>query len=172
MKHGTVYWITGLAGSGKTTIGKLLYRRLKSIKPNVVFLDGDTLREVFGNNSGHSLKKRKQLAMSYSRLCKMLSDQGIDVVCATISLFKEVHSFNRKNIAKYYEIFVECSMEELIERDQKGIYSKALKGEMDNVMGVNLPYDKPEECDLVIDNTRKGALAEKVKKIIKFIAKK
>lgn len=169
MKHGTVFWITGLAGSGKTTIGKLLYRKLKNVRPNVVFLDGDILRNVFGNAAGHSLKKRKQLAMSYSRLCKMLSEQGIDVVCATISLFKEVHRFNRINIKKYYEIFIECSMDELIRRDQKGIYSKALKGKMDNVIGINLPYDKPEGCDMVIDNTKKSALEKKVKKIIGFI---
>jgi len=172
MKYGHVYWIIGLAGAGKTTIGKLLYRKLKTIRPNVVFLDGDMLRVVFGNTAGHSLKERKQLAMKYSGLCKMLSEQGIDVVCATISLFKEVHAFNRENIANYYEIFVECSMEELIKRDQKGIYSKALKGEMDNVIGINLPYDKPEKCDLVIDNTNKDALEEKVKKIIRLITDK
>ena len=172
MGSGNVYWITGLSGAGKTTIGKRLYSRLKSLKPNVVFLDGDILRNVFGNQLGHSLEDRKKLAMSYSRLCKMLSEQDVDVVCATISLFKEVHDFNRKNIKNYYEIFIECEMQELKKRDQKGIYSKALIGEMDNVIGINISYDKPDKCDLVIDNTTKDSLNEKVEQIIELTAKK
>lgn len=172
MESGNVYWITGLSGAGKTTIGKMLYHRLKSHKSNVVFLDGDTLRNVFGSDLGHSLEDRKKLAMSYSRLCKMLSDQGIEVVCATISLFKEVHDFNRQNIKNYYEIFIKCDMQELKKRDQKGIYSKALNGEMDNVIGINLPYDKPEKCDLVIDNTNQDSLDEKVEQIIQLVPRK
>ena len=169
MDSGNVYWITGLSGAGKTTIGKRLYSRLKSLKSNVVFLDGDILRNVFGNDLGHSLEDRKKLAMNYSRLCKMLSDQDIDVVCATISLFKEVHDFNRKNIKNYYEIFIECDMQELKKRDQKGIYSKALNGEMDNVIGINITYDKPAECDLVIDNSNQDSLNEKVEQIIQLV---
>ena len=172
MGSGNVYWITGLSGAGKTTIGKILYSRLKGLKPNVVFLDGDILRNVFGNQWGHSLEDRKKLAMSYSRLCKMLSEQDIDVVCATISLFKEVHNFNRKNLINYYEIFIECEMQELKKRDQKGIYSKALNGEIDDVIGINISYDKPDKCDLVIDNTHKDSLNEKVEQIIELTAKK
>ncbi len=172
MSSGTVYWITGLSGSGKTTIGKCLYQRLRELKQNVIFLDGDMLRKVFGNNAGHSANERLELAMSYSRLCKMLSNQGIDVVCATISLFKEVHGFNRENIKNYYEIFIECDIKELIRRDKKGLYSKAIKGELDNVIGVNLPYDKPGGCDLVIDNTGRNSLEEKMNMIFDLVNKK
>lgn len=172
MKQGSVYWITGLSGAGKTTIGKLLYRKLKSIKPNLVFLDGDIMREVFGNTAGYTLPERKQLAMKYSRLCKILSEQGIDVICATISLFKDVHDFNRRHLKKYFEIYIECHIEELIKRDQKGIYSHALAGKGGPVMGLNLAYDMPVKSDLVIENTNKGGLDVKVNKILQFIAKK
>jgi adenylylsulfate kinase-like enzyme len=168
MKTGNVYWITGLSGAGKTTLGRMVYTQLKKNKPNVVFLDGDILRSVFGNYLGHSMEDRKTLALSYARLCKMLADQCIDVVCATMSLFREVHSFNRKNIANYFEIFIECEMQELIRRDQKGIYSKALRGEMQHVIGMDLHYDRPENCDLVIDNSEMGSLAEKAEKIIRL----
>jgi cytidine diphosphoramidate kinase len=163
---GTLYWITGLSGAGKTTIGKALYEQLKHQKPNVVFLDGDVLRSVFGILHGHSVNDRKKLAQSYSNLCKMLTDQGMDVVCATMSLFREVHEFNRSSIENYYEIFIECEMQELISRDQKEIYSRALKGDLENVIGINMPYDRPEKCDLVIDNTDKNNIQEKVQQIL------
>ena len=163
---GTLFWITGLSGAGKTTIGKALYDHLKRRQENVVFLDGDVLRSVFGTLHGHSVEDRKGLARCYSNLCKMLTEQGIDVICSTISLFKEIHEMNRESIDKYYEILVECEMHELIKRDQKGIYSNALKGETDNVIGINLPYDRPENCDLVIDNTDKNAIQEKVQLIL------
>jgi len=169
-KHmtGTVFWITGLAGSGKTTIGRRLYDRLKEMKPDVVFLDGDTLRGVFGNSHGHSPEDRKKLAMSYSRLCRLLSDQGIDVVCSTISLFREVHKFNRENFRNYCEIFVDCDMKEIVRRDQKGLYSNCVNGSTSNVIGVDLEYDEPENCDLVIDNSRQDSLDEKVERIMQL----
>lgn len=149
---GTVYWLTGLSGSGKTTIGKLFYSNLRQIKPNVVFLDGDILRGVFGNQFGHSPDERKNLAFCYARFCKMLSEQGIDVVCATISMYRECRKWNRNNISKYKEIYLRVPIEVLIERDQKQLYSRALKGEVNNIMGIDLEIDEPEYPDAVIDN--------------------
>lgn len=169
--NGILYWITGLSGAGKTTIGKALYNHLKTRKANVVFLDGDVLRSVFGTLHGHSIAERKTLARCYSNLCKMLTEQGLDVVCATMSLFREVHELNRATIQNYYEIFVECDMQELIRRDQKGIYSKALRGECDDVIGVTLPFDRPEQCDLILDNTNQNDLQEKIARIINLNGK-
>lgn len=165
MKTGTLYWITGLSGAGKTTIGKALYARLKECSQAVVFLDGDKLREIFWSLHGHTIDERKLLARSYSNLCRMLTEQGIDVVCATMSLFREVHEYNRQNIPNYFEVFVECDVQELLHRDQKGIYTKALNGELTDVIGVNAPYDRPDNCDLVIDNTCKSNLDDKVQQI-------
>lgn len=169
---GTVYWITGLSGAGKTIIGRSLYERLKKLKPNVVFLDGDSLRKVLGNETDFSLAARKQLALSYSRLCGLLAGQDIDVVCATISLFREVHDYNRKNIPNYLEIYIECSMPELVRRDQKGIYSKAIRREDNQVMGLDLPYDKPAACDFIVDNTVQDRLDAKVDSILEFAKQK
>ena len=98
---GIVYWITGPAGAGKTTIGKLLYEKIKETEPNTVFLDGDTLREVFGNDLGYSKEDRRKCAMRYSRLCAMLQSQGMNVICCTISMFDSVREWNRANISNY-----------------------------------------------------------------------
>ena len=169
MKNGIVFWITGLAGAGKTTIGRHLYKKLRKGCSNVIFLDGDILRGIFAKDAGHTIKERKKLALSYAHLCRMLSDQGIHVVIATISLFKEIHDYNRRNISRYYEIFIDCRMDELIKRDQKGIYSKAMAGKAKNVMGIHHSFDRPVKCHLVIDNSEKGGLKMKVASILSLV---
>ena len=87
-----LYWFTGLSGAGKTTIADIFYKTIKKTKRTVVFLDGDTLREILTDGQQYSLIERKKLAMRYSQFCKMLTDQGIDVVIATISMFDEVYA--------------------------------------------------------------------------------
>ena len=103
---GSVYWITGLSGAGKTTIGKLFYRWLKSTREKVILLDGNNLRKIFGKNYGYNLNDRFKLAMNYSKLCKLISDQGVNVVIATISMFHKCHQWNRANIQNYREIYI------------------------------------------------------------------
>lgn len=152
IEPGTVYWFTGLAGAGKSTIGRLFYGRIFRQKPNVVFLDGDVLRVVFGDDLGHSIEDRRRSAMRNSSLCKLLSDQGIDVVCATISMFHVCHDWNRQNISRYREIYIRAPMKVLAERDQKQLYSRAGKGEIAQVMGLDLPFEEPLRPDLIIDN--------------------
>lgn len=108
MSH--VYWFTGLSGSGKTTIGKLFYKELTDMNCSVAFLDGDEMRWVFGNDLGYTLEERKKSAMRNARLCKLLSDQGLDIVCCTISMFDSVRDWNKKHIPGYVEIYVKASM--------------------------------------------------------------
>lgn len=165
----TLLWITGLSGSGKTTIGKEVYKRLKQKNQNIVFLDGDSFREILGNDLGHTPKDRLENAKRISRMCQFLISQEINVVCATMSLYKEVHELNRLEIEDYIEVFIKCDIDELIRRDQKGLYSKAVKGEVENVVGINLPYDKPSICELIIDNSLQDNLEEKVQEILKLI---
>ncbi len=147
MSSGTVYWITGLSGAGKTTIGDLFFKRLREEKKSVLFLDGDTLREVFGNDLGYSREDRFRCAMRYSRLCRLLAEQGQDIVICTISMFHEVRRWNRKNIKKYKEIYIEVPMEVLEQRNQKGLYQSG-----NDVVGVDLETELPQNPDLVIKN--------------------
>lgn len=145
-----VYWVTGLSGAGKTTIGKMLYQHLKEKKDNVIRLDGDSLREIF-QNQDYTYEGRKALGFQYSRLCRMLSLQDIDVVICTIAMYDGVREWNREHIAGYREIYLEVDMEELIRRDQKGLYSRALRQEED-VSGMNMVTELPKNPDIVIHN--------------------
>ena len=147
-----LYWITGLSGAGKTTIGTLFYSYLQETKKNVIYLDGDSLREIFSLTQEYSLSERKILAMRYSRLCKMLTEQGVDVVIGTISMFNEVRQWNRENIKNYKEIYIKVPMKILIDRDQKQLYSRALRGEIKHVMGVDVEIEEPVNPDIIINN--------------------
>lgn len=149
---GTTYWITGLSGAGKTTIGSLLYHHIKQKKDNIVLLDGDVLRLIF-HNTDYTLEGRKKLALQYSGLCKMLNEQNIDVIICVVGMFQACRDWNRREILNYKEIYLKVDMEELIRRDQKQLYSRALKKEIDNVMGINIPVEEPKTPDLIIDNS-------------------
>lgn len=165
-------WITGLSGSGKTTIAQALFLELKKIEENTVFLDGDNFREILGNDLKYSRQDRLINAKRIHNMCKFLVSQNINVVCSTMSLFDEVFKLNRSTIDNYFEIFIECNLDELLKRDKKGIYSDAMKGERDDVVGINLPFYKPKNCDLFIDNNEKKDLGKKVKLILNLINNK
>ena len=134
---GRVYWITGLSGAGKTTVGRELWQRLRTAGRSAIFLDGDALREVIAEDLGHNVASRRTSAMRNARLCRMLASQGTDVVCPTISLFHEIQVWNRRNIPGYCEIYLRVPMEELRRRDAKGLYAAADRGELRDVVGLD-----------------------------------
>ena len=163
---GTLYWITGLSGAGKTTTGKLLYNYLKSKKNNVVILDGDRIR-VIRDCQDYSLEMRKKTTYLDSLLFKELTDQGIDVIACTISMFDDCRAWNRENFENYREIYLKVPIEELIKRDQKHLYSRALRHEINNVMGIDQKFEEPKTPDLIIENYGDNSAEESVQKIIK-----
>ena len=146
-EKGTVYFFTGLAGAGKTTIGGLFYQKLKARKPNVFLADGDQTRSIFGR-SGYSTEARLDAAQRGFRLWRELAEQGIDVVVCSIAMYNEIRRWNRKNIENYKEIYIRVTRETLYHRDQKQLYSSGRK----EVVGVDLPYDEPEDADVVLQN--------------------
>jgi len=164
-----VFWITGLSGAGKTTIGEELYKRLKKNNPAVALLDGDSLRAVLGNVFGYSADERKKSAMCFSRLCKMLSEQGITVVCCTISMFDSVRGWNRENISDYIEVYVKVSEKTLLERNQKGLYSGLQDGTSSEVMGMDIQMEEPKTPDIIIENDGHLSIDECVDKILKKV---
>jgi cytidine diphosphoramidate kinase len=163
---GRVFWITGLSGAGKTTLGRKLWSRLRAAGRPVTFLDGDALRVAIAEDLDHSAAHRRRSAMRNARLCRLLAEQGADVVCATISLFHEVQRWNRENIPGYREIYLRVPIEELRRRDSKGIYAGAQRGDMRDVTGLDVPAEAPEAPDLVLDNYGSLDVATAVDRIL------
>ncbi len=151
----TVFWITGLSGAGKTTVASRLVERLRAVSQPALLLDGDVLRAIFAPDAAHSPEERFRLAMSYGRLCREVSAQGIYVVCATVSMFHAVREWNRQNILGYREIYLRVPIDELRRRDAKGLYGAVQRGDSRNLVGVDIPAELPENPDLVIDNHSK-----------------
>ena len=125
-KSGTVYWICGLAGSGKTAIAEKFSKKLKQKGVNPILLDGDNIRESFALPKDYSYEGRLRLAKIYSKITKMLSDQGFLVIVSVIAMFDEIFEFNRKNIKNYVEVFLDVPMDELIRRDKKNYIVRLL----------------------------------------------
>lgn len=145
---GRVFWLTGLSGAGKTTVALRLCARLRAIGLPTVLLDGDRLRAAIAPDAGHSPDQRRQLALSYARLCRELMEQGLVVVIATISMFHAVRQWNRDNIDGYREIYLRVPLEHRADRDPKGLYRTAAV----DMVGVDAAIEEPDHPDLVIDN--------------------
>ncbi|MGE4526882.1 MAG: adenylyl-sulfate kinase [Rhodospirillaceae bacterium] len=147
-----VIWLIGLSGAGKTTLSSLVYEALKPRLPNLVRLDGDVVRDLFGNDADHTVAGRRRNAERLSMLSRFLAQQDIHVVAAVLSIFPEWRRWNRENLPEYAEVYVKVSMETLQRRDPKGLYAGARRGEIPNVVGVDIPFPEPEAPDLVIEN--------------------
>jgi len=147
-----VIWIIGLSGSGKTTLSDEIVDQVRLRGRKVVQLDGDRVRELFGNDLGHDLADRRANAERICRLCGFLDEQGVDVVCAILSLFPDSRAWCRENLSAYYEVFIDAPLEQLMERDVKGIYRRFQCGEINDVAGLDLPFPRPANPDLLIPN--------------------
>lgn len=162
---GTVVWITGLSGAGKSTVAHAVADALRAGGKSVVYLDGDVLREILGAVHAHSPEERLVLARTYGRFCHALAAQGLWVVCSTIAMFHSVRTWNRTNNPRYLEIYLRVPMDELKRRDPKGLYAKGV-----NMMGVDMGFEEPLSPDLVIDNHGATAPAEAVSRVMALIA--
>ena len=163
-----IIWLIGLSGSGKTTIGKEVYELYKQKNSNTVFLDGDILREVWGDSLGHDISGRQMNAHRISNLCLLLDQQNINVVACVLSIFPKWRDWNRKNFDKYFEIYIYSSIKILQKFDDKGIYDKAKKGKINNVVGLDIPFPEPKTPNLIIDNSKRDVNPKLIAKNILY----
>jgi adenylylsulfate kinase len=147
-----IVWIIGLSGAGKTTLAEAVVARVREKMSNVVLLDGDVIRSVFGNDLGHDLASRQANSERMMQLCKWLDAQNIHVVCSILSLFPEHRKELRDKASAYREVFIDAPMADLQARDVKGLYARFNRGETTMVAGLDLRFPRPANADYVIQN--------------------
>lgn len=164
--YGKVLWITGLSGAGKSTVAKKIKEEL--IDENFILLDGDELRELFlykvKTKQNYDYQARLDIAFKYSKMCNFLANQKFNVIIATISLFEEIHTWNKHNIKNYFEVYIKVPLDELIKRDPKKIYANYFSGKVTNVAGLDLKIDEPKNPDLILDYNKESNI-EKMSEI-------
>jgi adenylylsulfate kinase len=149
-----VIWLVGLSGAGKSTIGRATYEIIKRDLPNTVFVDGDEIREVFSHDGhdAYTIAGRRLNSERISALCRWLDRQGINVVCSMLSIFDDHRKENRRAFTNYFEVFIDASLEDLMARDYKGLYKDAKAGLQENVVGIDIPFARPSEPDLIVES--------------------
>ena len=167
--HGSVVWVTGLSGSGKTTVARLLKTALEERHHRVVLLDGDELRSFMPLGDLYDSDSRLKLAMAYSGLCRLLARQGFTVVCATISMRKEIYAWNRKHIQNYREIFLDVPAEIRASRDPKNYYARIEDNRLAEFAGHDLGVDFPSAPDLHLKPVAGEGPAMAVAKILSLL---
>jgi len=147
-----VIWIIGMSASGKTTLAKEMVSQLNDNGEKWLLMDGDRFRSILGEDLGHTVDDRRKVGeriMNFSHEC---SQQGINLIVSILSIFPEHQDLNRLNIDEYKEIFLDVSLEKLKERDNKNLYKNAEDGVIKNVVGIDIPFPKPKDSDIVINN--------------------
>ena len=169
-KTGRVIWITGLSGAGKSTLALALVERLRALDDTTLLLDGDELRGIFNVNEvdipDYGREKRIDLGLRYAHLCNILASQGFTVVIATISLFEEVHHWNRAHLPGYFEVYLKVPVEELRRRDPKGIYRRFDAGQLKDVAGLDISIDEPNSPDWVLEHLPGRSVGEAVDELL------
>jgi adenylylsulfate kinase len=147
-----VVWLTGLSGSGKSTIGRALHARVEQMRSHVEYLDGDVLREVFPN-TGFSRDERDAHVKRVGYLASRLEHHGVFVICALISPYASARREVRALCRRFFEVHVSTPLDECERRDVKGLYTRARRGEITQFTGIDDPYEPPLSPELTIDAT-------------------
>jgi adenylylsulfate kinase len=149
-----VIWITGLPASGKSTIANLLKNYCQKYNLPVDILDGDEIRKTLSKDLGFSPEDRKEHNRRVIIVAKLLSKNNIITLVPLISPYRETREMARKEIPNFIEVYVKASLEECIRRDPKGLYRKAKDGQIQNLTGLQSPYEEPLNPELVIDTEK------------------
>jgi adenylyl-sulfate kinase len=151
-QKGFTVWFTGLSGAGKSTIAEMLYHELKARGMKTEILDGDVVRQNLSKGLGFSKEDRDTNILRIGFVAEMLTRNGVAAICCPISPYKETRDAVRAQIGDFIEVYVHATLEELAEhRDPKGLYKKAMAGEIKGFTGVDDPYEAPEDPELVLD---------------------
>lgn len=156
MHKGFTLWFTGLSGAGKSTLSQLVAGRLCARGARVELLDGDIVRTRLSKGLGFSKEDRDENIRRIGFVCELLSRHGVIAIAAAISPYRAIRDELRASIGAFVEVYVTCPIEILMERDVKGLYKKALAGEIANFTGVSDPYEPPLRPELIVDSSRES----------------
>lgn len=172
MSQGFTLWFTGLSGAGKTTLTNELLPQLKARGVNIEVLDGDEVRTNLSKGLGFSKEDRDTNIRRIGYVARLLSRNGVGVIVAAISPYSAVRDEVRKDVeangAAFVEVYVQASLDTLVGRDVKGLYKKAIAGEIANFTGVSDPYEAPENPEILVSSDTE-TVAESAAKIIAFL---
>lgn len=167
MDQGFTIWFTGLSCSGKSTLSKLVEEALRRRGiTKIEILDGDVVRTNLSKGLGFSKEDRDTNIKRIGFVCKLLTRNGVVAITAAISPYREAREFNRREIGRFVEVYCKCPLSVCIERDVKGLYKKALAGEIKNYTGVDDPYEEPLNPEVIVE-TDKETPEESVRKVIR-----
>ena len=153
MNTGCTLWFTGLSGSGKSTLSQLVASRLRSLGAKVEVLDGDIVRTLLCHGLGFSREDREENIRRIGFVCELLARNGVIAIAAAISPYRAGRDELRQRIPNFVEIYMNCPVEVLIQRDVKGLYKKALSGEITQFSGISDPYEPPISPEVTIDSS-------------------
>src|SRR5688500_13503456 len=165
MRDGFVIWLTGLSGAGKSTIAQEVASELRAAALPVEVLDGDIVRQNLSQGLGFSREDRDTNIRRIAFVAQLLARNGAAVIVAAISPYRAAREEARAQIGRFIEVHVTCPLDELVRRDTKGLYAKALRGELANFTGVSDPYEPPLSADIVVDTSAEPA-AESAAKVL------
>ena len=167
--RGFTIWLTGLSGAGKSTIAHRLEAELKATGKNVEILDGDVVRTNLSKGLGFSKENRDTNIRRIGFVSHLLSRNGVASIVAAISPYQDIRNEVREIIGDFVEVHVHASLDELVKRDVKGLYEKALRGEIANITGVSDPYEAPVMPEVHVD-TEAESVDESVAKIMRALS--
>ncbi len=147
---GFTIWFTGMSGAGKSTLAQYIAKRLLTIGRRVEVLDGDEVRENLSKGLGFSKEDRDTNIKRIGFVAKLLTRNDTIAISAAISPYRDARDNVRKEVKRFVEVFVDCPLEKLMERDVKGLYKKALAGEIKNFTGIDDPYEPPTHAEVVV----------------------
>ncbi|MCD6513618.1 MAG: adenylyl-sulfate kinase [Candidatus Odinarchaeota archaeon] len=147
-----VIWLTGPSGAGKSTLAHALEKRLKDMGYRVEVLDGDVIRKTLYPNLGFSKEAREMHNRVVIHMAKLLSRNGVVAIVSLISPYKAVREFARKELGRFIEVYLKCPLEVRIQRDPKGLYAKAIKGEIKGLTGYDGVYEEPDNPEVVVQS--------------------
>jgi adenylyl-sulfate kinase len=163
---GFTIWLTGLSGAGKSTIGAILERDLRKRGLRVEVLDGDVVRTNLTKGLGFTREDRDTNVRRVGWVCELLTRNDVVAIAAVISPYRAVREELRRRIGRFVEVYVEAPLETLAERDVKGLYRRAIAGEIDNFTGVSDPYEPPIAPDVVCHSDGRETPDESARRVI------